>query len=68
MGRKAIMVTEENLAEVLIKFGEYLKENEAPELELLRLVNCLDETLDSLMQYDYFGTEGQSDPRGDWRD
>lgn len=27
----------------------------------------LEETLDTLMRDDFFGTEGQSDPRGDFR-
>lgn len=27
-----------------------------------------DDMCDTLMNEDYFGTEGQNDPRGDWRD
>ena len=31
-------------------------------------VNMLDEALDNLLQMDFFGTEGQLDPRGDQRE
>lgn len=33
-----------------------------------RAVNTLNEVLDSLVSEDFFGTEGQNDPRGDHRE
>jgi hypothetical protein len=29
---------------------------------------ALNDALDQLLANDFFGTEGQTDPRGDWRD
>ena len=34
----------------------------------VKAVNMLDEALDNLLQMDFFGTEGQLDPRGDQRE
>lgn len=34
----------------------------------INAVNMLNEALDSLLQMDFFGTEGQLDPRGDQRE
>ena len=34
----------------------------------VKAVNMLNEALDSLLQMDFFGTEGQLDPRGDQRE
>jgi hypothetical protein len=34
----------------------------------VKAVNMLDEALDNFLQMDFFGTEGQLDPRGDQRE
>lgn len=38
-----------------------------PKAERAPFVRVLDKTLDDLLADDFFGTEGQSDPRGDHR-
>lgn len=32
------------------------------------IINAMNNMLDDLLSEDFFGTEGQLDPRGDWRD
>jgi len=55
---------------VLDRFNKYIKEN--PELitdiSLDILNENLDQLFDDLQGNDFFGTEGQNDPRGDFRD
>jgi hypothetical protein len=41
---------------------------ELPKAEREKFVKPFDRKLNELMQNDFFGTEGQSDPRGDHRD
>lgn len=55
--------TAKNFAERCIRFAAHVQEN--PDEFAFE---CFDDMLDNLHDEDYFGTEGQSDPRGDRRD
>jgi len=57
-------VTEENFDRILDKFVERLKEAPVQSGKVMWLELQLDEFLEN----DFFGTEGQCDPRGDHRD
>lgn len=48
-----------NFQERLKLFGEQIEENQA--------YDVFDNILDDLLNEDFFGTEGQCDPRGDQR-
>jgi hypothetical protein len=58
--------TTKNVTKVLETLTEYI-ENECDESKKV-FAESFDEFLDDLVSNDYFGTEGQSDPRGDQRD
>lgn len=51
--------TAKNFAERFRKLGEYIEEGKDFE--------WFDTLLDELLENDFFGTEGQCDPRGDHR-
>ena len=53
----------DNLIQKLKALGQYIVATND-----VKAVNMLDETLDNLLQMDFFGTEGQLDPRGDQRE
>lgn len=53
----------DNLIQKLKALGQYIVATNDVEA-----VNMLDEALDNLLQMDFFGTEGQLDPRGDQRE
>ena len=53
----------DNLIQKLKALGQYIVATND-----VKAVNMLDEALDNLLQMDFFGTEGQSDPRGDQRE
>ena len=58
-------MNKENIVETMKKFGEFLEENFEdckPDIEKINNI------LDDLRNDDYFGTEGQCDPRGDGRE
>ena len=57
------LLTPENAPEVLAKWGEYIKQHH--DLPVCDELNTL---LDDIKDEDGFGTEGQCDPRGDWRE
>lgn len=59
MGKKIKKTTSANFDERFKKFGEYLKEGNS--------FDVFDDVLDELLNNDFFGTEGQCDPRGDHR-
>ena len=53
----------DNLIQKLKALGQYIVATND-----VKAVNMLDEALDNLLQMDFFGTEGQLDPRGDQRE
>lgn len=53
----------DNLIQKLKALGQYIVATND-----VNAVNMLDEALDNLLQMDFFGTEGQLDPRGDQRE
>ena len=53
----------DNLIQKLTALGQYIVATND-----VKAVNMLDEALDNLLQMDFFGTEGQLDPRGDQRE
>ena len=53
----------DNLIQKLTALGQYIVATND-----VNAVNMLDEALDNLLQMDFFGTEGQLDPRGDQRE
>ena len=53
----------DNLIQKLKALGQYIVATND-----VKAVNMLDEALDDLFQMDFFGTEGQLDPRGDQRE
>lgn len=55
-----------NIVKVLKKFADYLEDMEPENRDLY--VDSVNEMLDDILNDDGFGTEGQSDPRGDHRD
>ena len=62
--------TKKNHNEVVDKLADYLKKsfNEADDSFKKESVQWLNNLLDELLAEDFFGTEGQCDPRGDQRD
>lgn len=63
-------VTKKNYTKVVDKFAEYLKSSYSQTLDEYKVdqINWLNELLDELRNDDFFGTEGQCDPRGNKRD
>ena len=58
-------ITQKNAQEVFNKLVDFLKANDRCAKEFYKDFN---EFLDKRLQMDFFGTEGQCDPRGDHRD
>jgi len=58
--------TGRNVVKVLRKFADYLDTIEYAQKK--EAAEVMQVALDSLLGEDFFGTEGQLDPRGDWRD
>ncbi len=54
-------ITKKNLDKVMVNLTNLCKEDEY----LREKLNCF---LDEIANMDYFGSEGQNDPRGDGRD
>lgn len=63
MGAKK--VTKKNLKAVLAKLADMADTNKDDAIIICGAVNSM---LDDLISDDFFGTEGQLDPRGDHRD
>ena len=57
-------VTHKNMAEIWAKLLEYADTKD----ERRCVAEAFNEMLDALANNDFFGTEGQCDPRGDQRD
>ena len=55
-----------NVAEVMHRFADCLAQHDGTDLE--DIATWMNEMLDDLLHEDFFGTEGQDDPRGDHRD
>jgi len=69
MGRKAIQVTQENFLDVLENIkNHYLADDTTEKYDREAWVESFDTMLDDLLSDDFFGTEGQLDPRGDHRE
>lgn len=64
MGKDREKVTRERLDRVWRQFVDYAERKD----DLPLVAEKLYELLDGLMDEDYFGTEGQCDPRGDQRE
>jgi hypothetical protein len=64
MSKRVPRVTPKNLSKVLKNLTEFLDTDERAAKNF-----CMDfnELLNYLLSMDFFGTEGQSDPRGDHR-
>ena len=62
--------TKKNYNQVVDKLSDYLKKtfNETDDSFKKEAVQWLNDLLDELLAEDFFGTEGQCDPRGDQRD
>lgn len=56
---------QQRVSKVVGRLGE-LATNDPDDAE--GIAEALDAMLDDLRGYDFFGTEGQNDPRGDFRD
>lgn len=63
---KYVELTTKNLNRVLNNLAAYLDEQGKETRE--SFIEPFDEFLDELLNDDFFGTEGQCDPRGDHRD
>lgn len=58
-------MTIDNADKILINIREMmLKDKNDAKI----IVDAMNKMLDDLLSEDFFGTEGQLDPRGDWRD
>lgn len=57
--------TQQRVDEVLARLNEAATEDES---DAEMIAEALDVMLDDLHGNDFFGTEGQTDPRGDFRD
>jgi hypothetical protein len=69
MGRRAIEVTQDNFLEVLENIKNHYLADDTPEKwDREAWVASFDVMLDGLLEEDFFGTEGQLDPRGDHRE
>ena len=58
-------IKQQRVVKVLERISEMVKNDEDCADDF---VDILDRLLDKLHQNDFFGTEGQADPRGDFRD
>lgn len=58
-------MTAKNADAVLARIGDMIRNDKTRTKALLYQMN---EMLDGLLDADFFGTEGQTDPRGDQRD
>lgn len=63
MGKK---VTSKNFRKVTENFLKYL-ESRQDKAAINLYCGCLNDILDEFLNDDFFGTEGQNDPRGDYR-
>jgi len=59
-------VKQKSFIKVLNKISKAFKETDKEEKK--EWVKWLNQSLDELLHEDFFGTEGQNDPRGDQRD
>lgn len=57
-------VNADNLCEIADRLADTFKEHQ----NIPQVHTILEDLLDDLLARDFFGTEGQSDPRGDRRD
>ena len=62
---KANRMTRKNARKVLMATADMIEKDKDRGKELVAELNKM---LDGLLNDDFFGTEGQCDPRGDWRD
>lgn len=62
-----IKMTVDNADEVLDNIGAMIL-IDAHKRDAKILIRAINNMLDELLSEDFFGTEGQLDPRGDWRD
>lgn len=59
-------MTVRNADKTLCNIGEFIKTTDV--VSRRAMIDAINEVLDSLFEQDYFGTEGQLDPRGDHRE
>jgi hypothetical protein len=63
----AIKMTKRNAKKVLAGIEEFILKPSNPE-DSKHMLEAMNRMLDDLLTEDFFGTEGQLDPRGDQRD
>lgn len=64
---KLVVIAMTRIDDIRKVFERIIKQCQDDEEDMLIYIDELDMMLDSLYQNDFFGTEGQNDPRGDHR-